>query len=357
MAKKGFSKVSVDDYPIPGDSLTPVENAESATQEESDHSEEDDTSHSPGWILVPIDDIEDSFYQTREKQQGEGNEKFQRLVKSMKEHGPDGPINVHRNPDTRNLQVTAGGHSRLGAAKKAGLTKYPVIIVPYDARYTALGTAWENLARQDLTPLEEGELYLKIRQSQGFNREELAEELGISPDRIKECEALARSSDDIKEMIRRIGAEEGNAERGLRAAKHLRRLDELDKRQQGLAVRLRAPLVDAFVYERIKTNEVDIAVKRILAADDPEEELSRIIRSISQQEEQEDYRGQEIEKGNAQKPNPLGKEPTLQRTTKLVLLTRNFHIFEKLVGDAPLSNEERRTFQEMRQKIDTILNR
>ena len=181
-------------------------------------------------------------------------------------------IPVRRHPTVSGKwQVARGGHTRLKAAKEAGLTAYPVIVVEYDNKRSALATARENLARVDeLTPVEEGRLYLILKQEFGYVQEELARELEISRDRIKECEAAAQSAQDILEMFHRIKDLGGDTNRGLRAAKYLRRLDVLNDRQAELAVRLRAPLIDAFLYERITTDGLDIATKRIVQADDPE---------------------------------------------------------------------------------------
>jgi ParB/RepB/Spo0J family partition protein len=311
-------------------------------------------------IQISIDDIMDSHYQTREKRSGPGTEKFQRLVKSMRKNPPDVPIKVHPHPTIPGKwQISAGGHNRVAAAKVAGFTSYPVIIVDYNDEDAALGTAWENLAREDLSPLEEGDLYLKIRKSRGYNRDELAEELGVSPDRIKECEALAHSAEDIKEMIRRIKAlGNGNdTDRGLQAAKQLRRLDILDQRREGLATHIRAPLIDAFVYERITTSEVGLAATKLLGAEDPEAQLAAILRSLHQKDEMEEDEAQPSERNTRQVEKKYAKEPSLQRETKLSLLTRNFKVFTQLLGDTPPSEEEKLVLNDLRRQIDTIMSR
>lgn len=318
------------------------------------------TGSSAHWqpVLVPIDDILDSHYQSREKQQGQGTEKFQRLVRSMKKGGPDQPIKVHRHQTIPGkLQITRGGHSRVAAARVAGHTTYPVIIVEYNDEEAALGTAWENLAREDLSPLEEGELYLKIRKARGYNRDELAEELGISPDRIKECEALANSAEDIKEMIRWIKALGNDTDRGLQAAKQLRRLDALDQRKEGFAAHIRAPLINAFVYERITTSEVALAVTKLLEAEDPEDQLAALIRSIHQREAMDEGEVRSLEMNPEQAEKRHTQEPSLQLETKLRLFTRNFRVLTQLLGDTPPPDEVKQILSDIRRQIDAIMSR
>jgi ParB/RepB/Spo0J family partition protein len=297
-----------------------------------------------------LDDILNSDYQTRERM---SEEKFRRLVKSMQEDGPQDPIQVRKHPTIPNKwQIVRGGHSRRDAAKAAGLTSYPISVVDYDDKRSALGTARENLAREDLTPLEEGRLYLAMKPF-GYTQEALADELGISRDRIKECEALAKSAREIQEMIQRIKELDGDPNRGLRAAKCLRRLDDLDKRALGLAARIRGPLIDAFIYERITTDEMDIATKQLVATDDPENVLAAIVRSLHQKEKVAEQQAEAEQSKAAKEPPP----PEIQRTTNLGLTTRRFRQFMTLIGNSPPSDEERRTLTHIRSEIDAILNR
>ncbi len=297
---------------------------------------------------APLDDILNSDYQTREKM---SEEKFRRLVKSMQEDGPQDTILVRKHPTIPDKwQIVRGGHSRRDAAKAAGLTSYPISIVDYDDKRSALGTARENLAREDLTPLEEGRLYLAMK-SFGYTQEALADELGISRDRIKECEALAKSAPEIQEMIQRIKDLDGDPNRGLRAAKYLRRLDDLDKQAQGLAARIRGPLIDAFIYERITTDEMDTATKHLVATDDPENVLAAIVRSLHQKETAAEQQAEQSK--GAKEPPP----PEIQRTTNLGLATRRLRQFMTLIGTSPPSEEERKTLTHIRSEIDAILNR
>ncbi len=306
---------------------------------------------------VHIEAILDSPYQTRETM---SPEKWRRLVKSMKEVGPQGfsdAIAVRRHPEQEGKwQIVRGGHSRRDAAREAGLTMYPIIEVEWDNKKTGLATARENLAREDLTPVEEGKLYLLLRRDFGYTQETLAEEIGVSRDRIKECEALAKSAPDILDMIQRARQldDQGEGDRGLRAAKCLRRLDDLDAREQGLAARVRAPLIEAFLKKLITTDWIDIATKRLLNDETPDQLVVSFLASIEQSEEEAQSTAPAAGAPDQLKPE---KPTEIVRQEKLTLATRRFRQFTTLIGERPPTAGERATLQQVRSDIDQILNR
>jgi ParB/RepB/Spo0J family partition protein len=348
-------QVTLDEQPANGQ----VDSREDVTEQTSESSPTHSEGENPGFSTIQpvsdrqealLDDILDNDYQTRE---GMSQEKFRRLVKSMQEEGPQEPIQVRKHPKVPGKwQIVRGGHSRRDAARAAGLTHYPITVVDYDDKRSALATARENLAREDLTPLEEGRFYLSMK-SFGYTQEALADELGISRDRIKECEALAKSAPEIQEMIQRIKNLDGDPNRGLRAAKYLRRLDDLEKKNPGLATRIRGPLIDAFLYERITTDDMDVVTKQLVGADDPEKVLATMLRGLRQKEEAASQEPEDKQRKTSEEP-PL---PEIQRTTNLNLATRRFRQFVTLIGTFPPSEEERRALAHMRNEIDAILNR
>jgi ParB/RepB/Spo0J family partition protein len=305
-----------------------------------------------------IEDILDSPFQTREKI---SREKWRRLVKSLKDDGPQDYISVRPHPELEGKwQIVAGGHSRRDAAREAGLATYPIVVVEWDDRRSGLGTARENLAREDLTPVEEGRLYLLLRNAFGYTQEGLAEELGISRDRIKECEAAAKSAPDILAMIQRAKEldEQGDEDRGLRAAKYLRRLDALDEREQGLAVEIRAPLNELFLQRRLTTDAIDIATKRLVKAEDPRAVLAAMLKSLEQESGEEEQPPPEKEQTVQQeRPAQQEVEPEIRRAEKLTLATRRFRQFVILIGERAPTTEERTTLVNIRKEIDAILQR
>ncbi len=163
---------------------------------------------------VSIELIYDSPFQSREEMK---EEEFAELVHSIRHEGFSGVLVVRPHPERKGAyQLVAGGHRRRDAAKAAGHTTIPVLVVEASDKAVGLRTAHENLTRSDLNVVEEGQLYLALRRKFSLTQAELAAELKKSRDRIQACEDAAQSPLDIQEMLKK-GV-------GLRAAKYLRRL-------------------------------------------------------------------------------------------------------------------------------------
>ncbi|MER7707182.1 hypothetical protein ABTX81_30315 [Kitasatospora sp. NPDC097605] len=73
--------------------------------------------------------------------------------------------------------VVLGGHRRLAAAQAAGLARVPVNIV-YEVKSVRIASLLENLQREPLTPVEEGEEFQRAMQEEGLSQRALATRLG-----------------------------------------------------------------------------------------------------------------------------------------------------------------------------------
>lgn len=287
--------------------------------------EENETSLYKVLDLAP-DNILDSSYQSREWR---SPERFSQLVHSIESHGFNGVLIVCPHPDEAGkYQLIAGGHRRRDAAREAGLAAIPCLVVDYDRQRMAVGTATENLVREDLSIPDEGKLYLKLRQDAAWTQEELASQLEISRDRIKECEVAARDAEDIQAMLRVSG------DRGLRAAKSLRQLDKLDDPESGLfrAVTERALLIQQFLAGELTTDGVQFAVNAIFAR-------------LEQKDHQE------------MAPPPEVALMGIRRQERVTTLFKRFVSWQRLVGDQPLYPEERETLAQIAQGIEGYLSR
>ena len=217
-------------------------------------------------LEVLVEDILDSPFQTREEIAPDNDEeqaKFAQLVYSIKTRGVHPPIPVQRHPTLPGKYfLPAGGHGRRDAAREAGLDTIPIVVVEFSEEEVGLATAQENLARRELTTIEEGRLYRQLMDTFGWTQEELASRLGMkNRGRIKDCVALVEFAPDILAMVRR---RRGNS--GMRAAGYLHRLDDPRYRiAPEEARRLRAPIITGFLANERTTEGVRIDVETILA--------------------------------------------------------------------------------------------
>jgi ParB/RepB/Spo0J family partition protein len=290
--------------------------------------EEDGAETSPYKVLdIALDTIYDSHYQSREQRDPR---RFRQLVHSIQTHGFQGTLVVCPHPQHEgSYQLIAGGHRRRDAAREAGLQTLPCLVVAYDRQRMAVGTAAENLVREDLSVPDEGKLYLQLRQDAGWTQEQLAEQLDVSRDRIKECEVVARDAEDIQQMLCTAG------DRGLRAAKALRQLDRFDEPAQGIlrAAGERAPIIARFLREELTTDGVQLAVTAVITRLELQDTLAAAepVRDVSPHE--------------------------IRRHERVTTILKRFVSWQKLIGDQPLYPEERETLTRLAQEIQTCLAR
>jgi ParB family chromosome partitioning protein len=290
--------------------------------------EEDAPENSPYKVLdLALDDILDSRYQSREQRDPQ---RFRQLIHSIQAHGFQGVLVVCPHfRDEGKYQLIAGGHRRRDSARAAGLQTLPCLVVEYDQQRMAIGTASENLVREDLSLPDEGKLYLLLRQDADWTQEELAERLDLSRDRIKECEVAARDAEDIQQMLRTAG------DHGLRAAKALRQLDKFDDPARGIfrASSERAPIIERFLKEELTTDGVQLAVNAVAARLEQKDTLA------------------------VPQPGPDISPQEIRRHERVTTLMKRFVSWQKLVGDQALYPEERQTLALLAQEIQAYLAR
>ena len=96
----------------------------------------------------------------------------------MREHGILQPLTVRR-LSSGYYQIIAG-ERRWRAARLAGLTEVPVIVIEADERKMTELALIENLQREDLGAIEEAEGYRKLMDGYQMTQEEAAQRVGKS---------------------------------------------------------------------------------------------------------------------------------------------------------------------------------
>lgn len=137
--------------------------------------------------FVPISQVDASELQVRVHFD---DTEIAALAQSVKEHGVLQPILVVQNGDR--YKVIAG-ERRLRASRLAGLERIPARVLSTNDQATHEIALRENLDRVDLHPLEEGEGYLSLLETQAFSSHEaIAKAFGKPKSRITECIGFTR---------------------------------------------------------------------------------------------------------------------------------------------------------------------
>lgn len=149
--------------------------------------------------FVPIEKVDASELQVRVHFD---DSEVEALAHSVKEHGVLQPILVVQDGDR--YKVIAG-ERRLRASKLAGLDRIPARVISTNDKATHEIALRENLDRVDLHPLEEGEGYLSLLETQAYTTHEgIAKSFGKPKSRITECIGFTRLPEETKlELMRR----------------------------------------------------------------------------------------------------------------------------------------------------------
>jgi ParB family chromosome partitioning protein len=151
-------------------------------------------SGAPVGQLIPIEDIDPNPNQPRHAM-GDLSE----LIASVREKGILEPILVR--PRSNRFQIIAG-ERRYRAATEVGLAEVPCIVreTP-DAEMMELALI-ENLQRKDLTPFEEADGLLTLKDHYGYTHDAMAEKLGKSRTSITETLSITAMPEDVRQICR-----------------------------------------------------------------------------------------------------------------------------------------------------------
>lgn len=129
--------------------------------------------HRP-YFFTALDSIQPNEYQPRQVM---ADAPLQQLADSIKANGVLQPLVVRRRDDGPGYELIAG-ERRWRAARLAGLTDVPVLVREATEGDRLELALIENIQRQDLNPLEEGEAYHRLIQEFGLSQEEVAGRVG-----------------------------------------------------------------------------------------------------------------------------------------------------------------------------------
>lgn len=155
------------------------------------------TAEKNAYQILPIHKIEPNPHQPR---RDFDEEELQALADSIALHGVVQPLTVRQLPSGY-YQIIAG-ERRWRAARLAGLSELPVVIMEADDKKTTELALIENLQRQDLNPVEEALGYRSLMEDYGLTQEDTASRVGKSRPAVANALRLLSLSEDVLKMVR-----------------------------------------------------------------------------------------------------------------------------------------------------------
>jgi len=214
---------------------------------------------SPELIELSVDAIHPNPRQPRKRFDGEAGSG---LAESIRSQGVISPLLVR--PRTAGGYEIVAGERRWRAAREAGRQTVPAVVRETDDRDTLLLGLVENVAREQLTAVEEARAYAVLIDEFSLSLGEVAERVGRSKPSVSNRIRLLDLPDDVLGMVERGQLTEGHARAVLAVPDHEgRRRLAREIVQKGLSVRVaeqRAKWAGAKQKPRVRATPVDPAI-------------------------------------------------------------------------------------------------
>ena len=211
---------------------------------------------------LPISQVESYAGQPRKHFD---QEKLEELAESIRQHGVIQPLTV-RKLSSGYYQIIAG-ERRWRAARLAGLTEIPAVIIEADDRKAMELAMIENLQREDLSPMEEAEGYKLLVEDYGLTQEQAAQRVGKSRSAVANALRLLALSPALRQMV----------EEGKLSAGHARAL-------LPLTAALQEQAAATVLKNDLSVRQTEQLVKRLQAAPKPEKKVSPTVNYVAEAE-------------------------------------------------------------------------
>lgn len=209
---------------------------------------------SSAYKLLPLHRVEPNPTQPR---QDFDEEELNALAESIRVHGIIQPLTVRETLDGY-YQIIAG-ERRWRAAREAGLSEIPAVIIEADDRKAMELALIENLQRQDLNAVEEALGYQTLIEEYGLTQEEAASQVGKSRPSVANALRLLSLDEKVLEMVRTGQLTAGHARAVLTLKNEKKQLEAAQKiANLGLSVRQAELLCRNMSKEPEKEPEVTV---------------------------------------------------------------------------------------------------
>lgn len=156
----------------------------------------EDAGESRSSLLLPISQVESCATQPRKNFEPEA---LSDLADSIRQHGIIQPLTV-RKLNSGYYQIIAG-ERRWRAARMAGLTQVPAVVIEADDRKAMELAMIENLQREDLNPMEEAEGYRVLMDQYNMTQEDAAQVVGKSRSAVANALRLLNLTDEVRALV------------------------------------------------------------------------------------------------------------------------------------------------------------
>ena len=194
-------------------------------------------------LFLPISQVESCASQPRKQFDPDA---LADLADSIRQHGIIQPLTV-RKLQSGYYQIIAG-ERRWRAARMAGLSQVPVVVIEADDRKAMELAMIENLQREDLNPMEEAEGYYTLMEQYGLTQEETSQRVGKSRSAVANALRLLNLCKEVRALV-----EEGKLTGG-----HARALVPLTAEMQQKAAAV-------IVKDDLSVRQTELLVKKLTA--------------------------------------------------------------------------------------------
>ena len=213
------------------------------------------TSASSAATMLRISEIEPRSDQPRKTFD---HEPLEALADSIAQFGVIQPIVVRENKNAAGTYEILAGERRWRAAKMAGLSEIPAVILDGDDLKAAQVSVIENVQREDLNPIEEALAYQTLLDGFHLTQEEVSRQVGKSRSAIANLLRLLDLPDEVLELVKNGKLSAGHA----RALLGLKNADQM------------ASLANSIVEKDLSVRDVERTIRLMNYEPAPESELS-----------------------------------------------------------------------------------
>ena len=154
---------------------------------------------------VRISEIEPNIAQPRKSFD---SAELEALAESINLYGMIQPITVR---SIGSMYQIITGERRWRAARMAGLSEVPVIIITADDKKAAELALVENIQRSDLNPIEEAKGFFSLIEDYGLTQEEAAKRIGKSRSAVTNALRLLNLPESVQKMLENGEISSGHA--------------------------------------------------------------------------------------------------------------------------------------------------